>query len=306
MAFVNASLPLVRISQFQAFSNRCNRPATRITQYRRSTTQIVNHRITLTASLEKEKALIFDCDGVIVESEELHRISYNECWEEAGLGFEWSYELYEMLQNSIGGGKEKMRWYFNNYGWPDGKLTDSKDEHEKREKLISHLHERKTEMYQKLIREGKAQVRPGVLRLMDEAHERGLKTAICSAANSRSVKFVLDMLVGSDRLNKFDIILAGDDVKQKKPDPMIYKVARERLGVKAEDCVVIEDTQIGLAAARGADMKVIITYTPYTATQQFDGADAVFPSLGEEGDDSKNIVTIDSLFPDLAEAAVPS
>lgn len=306
MAFVNCSLLLVRSSPFDSFSHRSNFPSRRTAHQRRSTAWIVNHRVVPTASLAKQKALIFDCDGVIVESEELHRISYNECWEEAGLGFEWSYELYEKLQNSIGGGKEKMRWYFNNFGWPDGKPADSKDEQEKRENFISHLHSRKTDMYQKLIREGKAQVRPGVLRLMDEAHARGLKTAICSAASSRSVKFVLDMLVGSNRLDKFDIILAGDDVKQKKPDPMIYIVARERLGVKPEDCVVIEDTQIGLAAARGADMKVIITYTPYTATQQFDGADAVFPSLGDEGDDPSSIVTIDSLFPDLAEAAVPS
>lgn len=249
-------------------------------------------------------ALIFDCDGVIVESEELHRVSYNQCWAEANLGFEWSYEFYEKLQNSIGGGKEKMRWYFNTYGWPDGKPADSPAEMEKREEFIAYLHSLKTDLYQQLIRDGHAKVRPGVLRLMDEAHTRGLKTAICSAANSRAVRFVLDMLVGVERLSKFDVILAGDDVKQKKPDPMIYNVARDRLGVPVENCVVIEDTQIGLQAGKGANMKVVITYTPYTATQEFDGADAVFSELGEDGNRPDTIVTIDMLFPMLANAPV--
>lgn len=256
----------------------------------------------------KEKALIFDCDGVIVESEELHRISYNQCWEAADLGFEWSYEFYEQLQNSIGGGKEKMRWYFGKYGWPDGHPADINDVEVKnaREEFVVKLHVMKTDLYQQLIRDGRASVRAGVLRLMDEAHVRGLRTAICSASNARAVHFVLDTLVGKTRLSKFDVILAGDDVKVKKPDPMIYNVAREKLGVRVEDCVVIEDTQIGLQAGMEAGMKVVITYTPYTATQQFDGAAIVLPGLGEEGNDIDKVVNIDILFPELAGAPVPS
>lgn len=255
-----------------------------------------------TPSLGSQKALVFDCDGVIVESEELHRLSYNQCWEEENLGFTWSYEFYEMLQNSVGGGKEKMRWYFNKYGWPDGQPTDDTTVSEKRETFISHLHKRKTEMYKALILNGEAKARPGVLRLMDEAIERGLKLAICSAANAEAVRLVLDRLVGKERLSKFDVILAGDVVKKKKPDPMIYNVAREKLGVAAKDCVVIEDSQIGLLAGLAAGMKVVITHTSYTAKQKFSGAAAIYTGLGDE--DEENIVTVDSLFPELATAGV--
>lgn len=250
----------------------------------------------------ESNALIFDCDGVIVESEELHRLSYNECWAEAGLGFEWDYALYEKLQNSIGGGKEKMRWYFNTYGWPDGYPAETTDDSitAKRVGLIAHLHKRKTALYQQLIRDGRAQIRPGVLRVMDEAHERGLKTAICSAANGDAVRLVLNMLLGEERLGRFDVVLAGDDVKQKKPDPMIYNVARERLGVDVANCVVVEDTEIGLKAGLGAHMKVVITYTSYTESQPFQGAAAIYPNLGEEGSSNGNLVTVDVLFPHLA------
>lgn len=306
MAFVTNSWAPVLFGSVERFSSRCNllsKPRSRCLPLTR---RVVPIHIIPRASAASEKALIFDCDGVIVESEELHRVSYNQCWADANLDFEWSYEFYEKLQNSIGGGKEKMRWYFNTHGWPDGKSADSKEEYEAREKFISDLHSRKTDMYQKLIRDGRAEVRPGVLRLMDEAHDRGLKTAICSAASARAVKLVLDTLVGAERLSKFDVILAGDDVKQKKPDPMIYLTARERLGVRSEDCVVIEDSYIGLAAARGANMKCYVTYTPYTASQKFEGADAVIPSLGEEGDDPDKIVTVDTLFPELASSPVLS
>lgn len=307
MAFLTLS-PVPRFSTRTSRSNSCVNLKKRIPN-RLGTRSVLKwsggRRGDIRCSAASDKALIFDCDGVIVESEELHRISYNQCWAQENLGFEWSYEFYEMLQNSIGGGKEKMRWYFANYGWPDGKPDDSPDLTEEREKLISHLHVEKTKLYKKLVEDGKAKIRPGVLRLMDEAINRGLKLAICSAANAKSINLVLDKLVGQDRLAKFDVVMAGDVVSKKKPDPMIYNVAREKLGVEKENCVVIEDSQIGLKAAVDASMKVIITHTPYTANQEFSGAAAIYPSLGDPAHDPpEKVVTVDVLFPDLVQAKV--
>lgn len=250
-----------------------------------------------------KKALIFDCDGVIVESEELHRVTYNQCWAAEGLSFEWSVPFYEMLQNSIGGGREKMRWYFTEYGWPArvAGASDDPDVARRREDLLDTLVKTKTALYRKLIEDGEAVVRPGVLRLMDEAAHRGLRLAICSAANKEAVRVVLDRLVGPDRLAKFDLIIAGDMVSRKKPDPLIYNIAREKLQVSKEDCVVIEDSQIGLQAGLAAGMNVVITHTPYTKSQVFDGATAIYPGLGDPNhDDATAVITVDSLFPELA------
>jgi HAD superfamily hydrolase (TIGR01509 family) len=249
------------------------------------------------AVTKRQRAVLFDCDGVILESEELHRVSYNQCWAAAGLGFEWSYEFYEMLQNSVGGGREKMNWYFGRYGWPAALVDAPQDE---RDAFVRRLHEEKTALYKALIAGGDAKIRPGVLRVIDAAHAAGCKLAVCSAANASSVDFVLQRLVGEERLKKFDLVLAGDAVTRKKPDPLIYVTAAEALGVLPEDCVVIEDSQIGLQAGLAANMKVIITHTPYTASQLFDGATAVYTALGDIGcdeNDPKGLVTLDTLFP---------
>ncbi|PXF49681.1 Haloacid dehalogenase-like hydrolase domain-containing protein [Gracilariopsis chorda] len=206
-----------------------------------------------------------------------------------------------MLQNTIGGGKEKMRWYFDTYGWPDAKPPNHPAVQQQRHAFINHLHNEKTLLYKKLITDGHASVRPGVLRLMDEAHQRGLKLAICSAANAQAVQLVLHTLLGEKRLANFDLILAGDVVSKKKPHPMIYNVARDKLAVQPTDCVVIEDSHIGLTAALHAGMRVVITHTPYTASQSFQGAAAVYPSLGDiHTHHSSHIVTVNVLFPELA------
>lgn len=300
MAFIHTCSPTTTFKPVTTFNSflRCS-PLPQIPKsFTFNTVQSRARQCPTLCITASQSALIFDCDGVIVESEELHRISYNQCWEQQNLSFQWSYDFYEMLQNSIGGGKEKMRWYFNNYGWPDGQPPQHPPSRQRRDAFIQHLHTEKTKLYKKLIETGQAKIRPGVLRLIDEAHARGIKLAVCSAANAESINLVLNTLVGQERLKKFDLILAGDVVSKKKPDPMIYNMAREQLAVKVEDCVVIEDSQIGLRAAIDANMKVIITHTPYTAKQQFEGAAAIYPCLGDPKTDATDkIVTVDVLFP---------
>jgi len=236
---------------------------------------------------------------VLLESEELHRVAYNRCWAAAGLGFEWSVPYYELLQNSVGGGRAKMIYYFDEAGWPSRVTAgDAAGLEDRKAALLDELVATKTRMYMDLVDGGAAAVRPGVLRLIDEAHGRGLVTAICSAANKDAVGRALPVLLGEERLGRFDLVLAGDDVAAKKPDPLIYNTARARLGLAPDACVVIEDSAIGVAAAVAAGLRVVVTTTEYTASQAFDGADRVVPSLGEVGVDApEDIVTVDNLFP---------
>merc|ERR1712146_117964 len=142
-----------------------------------------------------------------------------------------------------------------------------------------------------------AECRPGVKDLMDAAiADPSLKVGIFTAATKEGFYPLVESLLGQDRLDKLDVLIVGDDVERKKPDPMIYDTARERLGLNASKCVVIEDSMVGLRAAKGAGMNCIITYTKSTASADFysEGADAKLLSL--EG------VTLGEIFNPLKES----
>ncbi|KAK1423756.1 hypothetical protein QVD17_19064 [Tagetes erecta] len=243
----------------------------------------------ISATSRAMEALIFDCDGVILESEDLHRQAYNLAFAHFNVRcspfsevLDWGTEFYDVLQNQVGGGKPKMRWYFKENGWPSSTLFDTPPESDTdREKLIDTLQDWKTEKYKDIIKSGSVEPRPGVLRLMDEAKASGKKLAVCSAATKSSVILCLENLIGLERFQNLDCFLAGDDVKEKKPDPSIYITASKMLGISEKNCLVVEDSVIGLQAATKAGMSCVITYTSSTAEQDFTDAIAKFPDLSD-------------------------
>lgn len=196
----------------------------------------------------------------------------------------WDEASYDMLQNTVGGGKPKMRWWFGREGWPTnaavpGQADAPPADEEARTALIDTLQEWKTAEFERLIKSGEVSPRPGVLRLMDEARAAGLKVGVCSAATKSACVTTVTAMLGPERLAGLDIFLAGDDVSSKKPDPEIYLTAAARLGVEPAACVVIEDSMVGLGAALAAGMRCIITYTSSTAGEAFPGAERVVAGL---------------------------
>ena len=234
------------------------------------------------------KALIFDVDGVVAETEaDGHRVAFNRVFEEEGLPIRWDKERYgELLK--IAGGKERLRTEVYSPDFP--KQVEDKEEY------IKKLHKRKTDIYMEMIASGVLKPREGVGRLIREAHDAGLKLAVASTSNERGVRFLLQNLLGDEIYNLFDVILAGDVVKNKKPDPEIYFLAAEKLGVKPEECAVVEDTMNGLRAAKGAGMKCVVTRSEYTKNEPFEEADLVVDSLGEPPGPHVSIEDIRALF----------
>jgi HAD superfamily hydrolase (TIGR01509 family) len=217
------------------------------------------------------KALIFDCDGVLVDTErDGHRVAFNRAFAAAGIDAEWNVELYgELLK--IAGGKERMTHYFNQRGWPPGKTPDT---------LIPELHKRKTAIFTELVATGALPLRPGVSRLVDEAHAAGIRLGVCTTSDPKAIDGVLD-LFGVQRKPWFEIVLAGDVVKKKKPDPEIYILAKQKFALDAKDCIVVEDSRNGLLASLGAGMPTLITTSTYTTDEDFSGAAKVVPELGD-------------------------
>ncbi|MDK2992036.1 MAG: hypothetical protein PWP48_1269 [Clostridiales bacterium] len=220
------------------------------------------------------KALIFDCDGVIAETErDGHRVAFNRAFKEAGLDIEWSVEEYRELVK-IAGGKERMRSYFEEHRYllPPEVLNDE---------FINGLHKRKTEIFTEMNARGELPIRLGIKRIIQEAHDRGVILAVCSTSNEKSVRSLLRAVLGSERLDWFDGIFAGDIVKAKKPAPDIYNLVKDRFGLQGSECFVVEDSRNGLLAAKSAGMHCIVTVSFYSIGEDFSEADMVVSSLGD-------------------------
>ncbi len=87
-------------------------------------------------------------------------------------------------------------------------------------------------------------------------------------------------------------VFAGDVVPKKKPAPDIYLLAATQLGVEPHRCVVVEDSRIGMLAARAAGMRCVVTTSSYTGGENFDLADAVFDCIGEVGEERFGIADL--------------
>ena len=216
------------------------------------------------------KALFFDQDGVIVDTErDGHRVAFNRTFAEFGFNVEWDAETYHGLLQ-VGGGKERMRHAYETQGY--GVPVDDIEE------TIKQMHKRKTDIFVEMVDTGELPLRPGIHRIMKAANDAGLILGICTTSNERAANAITGGLLKDIR---FDFVLAGDVVQRKKPDPEIYLLALEKAGVKPEECLVVEDSHIGVSAAKAAGMHVIATVNGYTRGEDTSAADFIVDCLGD-------------------------
>ncbi len=213
-------------------------------------------------------AILFDVDGTLSETEEVHRRAFNETFRAQGLSWRWSRHLYGKLLK-VTGGKERIKHYITEYD-PGASLS-----HEE----IAELHRRKTAYYVELIGSGEARLRPGVADLIYEAHDAGMKLAIATTTSVPNVEALLTGTLGADAMKLFDAVAAGDMVPVKKPAPDIYLKALDDLNLDPKRCIAIEDSENGLRSALAAGVPTMITVSAYTKGQDFSGALSVVDSL---------------------------
>ena len=215
------------------------------------------------------KALIFDVDGTLAETERLHLAAFNLAFAKESLDWRWDQELYRELLK-VTGGKERMRAHASAIAWPARDIPESR---------ISRLHASKNEIFGELVARGECELRPGVERLLRGAHARGLRLAICTTTSRVNVLALLDSTLGAADADLFEVIVCGEDVRAKKPDPEAYALVLDRLGLEAGDCLAFEDSRNGLRAAMAAGLRTIITPSEYTSHETFDGAWRILPDL---------------------------
>lgn len=220
----------------------------------------------------KLKALIFDVDGTLADTEEAHRSAFNEAFRRHGLDWNWSKPRYAHLLH-VAGGKERLRAHIDS-------LTLEPDAHRALIERIAAIHKTKTEIYASRVMAGEVSLRDGVQRLIDEAASANVQLAIASTTTLANIETLLRTTLGRYSMQRFAVVGAGDQVRHKKPAPEIYRFVLRELARSANECVAIEDSSNGLTAAKSAGLYTVVTPSYWTRAEDFSAADMVLPSLG--------------------------
>jgi len=221
------------------------------------------------------QAIIFDVDGTLADTEEHHRIAFNETFGAFGLDWHWSVDTYRRLL-SVSGGRERMLAYAGEPGVTPP-ATDNLPA------FLAELHRAKTARFGAFLETGRLGLRPGVARLLRQARQERIRLAIATSTAYSNVRSLLNANLPSSWPDWFDVVATADDISTKKPSPAVYRHALLKLGLRSDTCVAIEDTRNGLRAARGAGLRTVVTANHYTEHEGFHGAGLIVDHLGEPG-----------------------
>jgi HAD superfamily hydrolase (TIGR01509 family) len=230
------------------------------------------------ALIVQARALIFDVDGTLAETEEAHRQAFNTAFAGAGLDWRWERAVYKDLLR-VAGGKERIRAFDSSRDTQPPLLSDAE---------IAELHRIKSKLYAELITNGGCPLRPGIRALLDAARKRGQPLAIATTTSRDNINVLLAASLGEDWAQWFTAIVAGDEVPRKKPAPDVYLKVLSQLNLPASQCLAIEDSGLGLAAASGAGIPVLISRSAYFSDDNFTGAAFAIDDFTDVTDISEN------------------
>lgn len=219
------------------------------------------------------RALIFDVDGTLADTESAHRDAFNHAFAEMGLPWHWDEALYTELLD-ISGGKERILHYWRRIEPDLRELTGSA-----MQDTVNRLHELKTAAYEQTVNRGGVTLRPGVLELIREAADAGLRLAIATTTSPVNIAALLRAAMGPDWRLHFAAIGDASTAPIKKPHPQVYLQILQELRLDPEECLAFEDSANGLRAATAAGLATIVTPTGYTAHHDFSRALRVRPNL---------------------------
>jgi HAD superfamily hydrolase (TIGR01509 family) len=218
------------------------------------------------------RALIWDVDGTLAETErDGHRLAFNDAFASMGLPWRWSVVRYGELLTTSGGLERLQRDLAERDDAPRSACE--------RLALARELHRRKNAAYLRRVADGAIALRPGVLRLMREAEAHGARLAIATTTGRANVDALLARPLGAAWRTRFHAVLCAEDAPLKKPHPQVYQLALQRLALRADEVLAIEDSPQGVASARAAGIEVLLVRSAYFAACPGDGAIAVCDGL---------------------------
>ncbi|MCE6952327.1 HAD family hydrolase [Cereibacter sphaeroides] len=215
-------------------------------------------------------AIIFDVDGTLAETEELHRRAFNETFAAIGVDWYWDRDDYRDLLTTTGG-KERIARFLRHQKGDPAPMP------------VADIHRAKTERFVALMAEGEIGLRPGIGALIDEARRASVRLAIATTTSLPNVEALCRACFGAAASDIFEVIAAGDMVAEKKPSPQVYHLALRELGLSPDRAVALEDSLNGLRAAKAAGLRCIVSPGFYTRHEEFAGADRLVGCFSQLG-----------------------
>ncbi len=228
--------------------------------------------------MHKLKAVFWDVDGTIADTELCgHRVAFNLAFKDFDLDWKWNESQYLDLLK-ISGGFNRIIHYRNKI---NSELSESK---------CYEIQLRKRIHYKKLIQSGKIKVREGVLRLVDELYSSNIEQFIVTTSGRDSLEPFLKTSLSS-HLEYFSGFITYEDVSRHKPFPDAYKLALKLSKKSQFNCIAIEDSMIGVQAAKAANLNCLLILPPWTNSHQkiTKNANACLNTLGNFDNPSKLI-----------------
>ncbi|MFB6075723.1 MAG: HAD family hydrolase [Candidatus Aenigmatarchaeota archaeon] len=206
------------------------------------------------------EAIIFDMDGVLLDSTKHIWVSYNQLLSKYGVKTEGD-EIKRYMGRST---RDQLGMIREDYG-----IEEEIDSEE--------FSRRAGEIELDLV-EDKLDLDENIWDLIESAKGKEIKIAVATSSNLERAEKILDLLGVRDEL---DLLFTADDLERHKPHPDIYLKTAEELGVEPEDCVVFEDAVNGIKSAQRADMKVVAIETDYQSREDIERADLVISDFSE-------------------------
>lgn len=219
------------------------------------------------------RALVFDVDGTLADTEHFHLCAFNRAFADEGLDWHWDEAQYTQLLD-VSGGRERMLHY-----WRASRERMVEIDANAILDVVERLHQAKTAVYEAMVGDGLVGLRPGVLALMEEARRRGLALAIATTTSPVNVAALLRRAVGPQWPLHFPVVCDASSAPRKKPHPQVYLQALAQLQLPPQACIAFEDSAKGLCAATAAGLETVVTPTVFTQDHDFSGALRVLPSL---------------------------
>ena len=235
------------------------------------------------------QALLLDCDGTLCETETAVTLRqfnrafrvFHERNPNSAL-IQWSEDEYSNLLKA-GDSKQRYLTYFERTGlWPNSVLNGLQTKYDFAAEMQRLKNEQFDTVFTRTLASGKLKLRPGIKRLVEDALALNVPVAVCSNSNYRPVRAIVETFFD---LSKADIpVYGGDSVGKKKPDPEIYTTAADKFNISDySKCLVIEDSNMGLVAAKEAGMRCVVTTSQFTKDEDFSTADLLVNDLESAG-----------------------